>query len=379
MDFIEQLQALSAKVPRMCEVLQTEEATKNALVMPFISILGYDIFDPTEVIPEFVADVGIKKGEKVDYAITKDGKIIILFECKHCGANLDTAHASQLYRYFSVTEARVAILTNGVEYRIYSDLEAPNKMDDKPFMVFSVLDIQEPVVAELKKLSKPAFNLDEILSVAGEMKYTREIKRILHEQSQEPSDEMLRLFAQRLQMGTLTQARKEKLADVFKQGFKQFINDRLNERLKNALGSGAVTVPDAPDAKEATPAEGAIDAPEIQREKGVVTSEEEVEGFYIVKSILRRHVDPARIVARDTQSYFGILLDDNNRKPLVRLHFNNKGQKYVGVFDENRQEQRTPIVNLNDIYNLSDQMLRVLSFYEKPKGEKNSADEQAPE
>jgi len=75
MDFIEQLQSLATKTNKLCSVLQTEEATKNALIMPFINILGYDIFDPTEVIPEFIADIGIKKGEKVDYAIVKDGKI----------------------------------------------------------------------------------------------------------------------------------------------------------------------------------------------------------------------------------------------------------------------------------------------------------------
>src|SRR4028118_1884006 len=105
MDFIEQLQTLAAKTNKLCDVLQTEEATKNALVMPFINALGYDIFDPTEVLPEFIADVGIKKGEKVDYAIVKDGKIVMLFECKKCGTDLEQTHASQLYRYFSVTDA----------------------------------------------------------------------------------------------------------------------------------------------------------------------------------------------------------------------------------------------------------------------------------
>jgi len=69
--------------------------------MPFINVLGYDVFDPTEVVPEFTADIGTKKGEKVDYAIMKDGKPIILFECKWSGADLNKEHASQLHRYFS--------------------------------------------------------------------------------------------------------------------------------------------------------------------------------------------------------------------------------------------------------------------------------------
>jgi predicted type IV restriction endonuclease len=99
------------------------------MVMPFISALGYNVFDLTEVTPELHADVGLKKGEKVDYAILKDGKPIILFECKWHGADLNREHASQLYRYFSVTEARFSVLTNGIAYRFFTDLEAPNKMD----------------------------------------------------------------------------------------------------------------------------------------------------------------------------------------------------------------------------------------------------------
>ncbi|HEY0658007.1 MAG TPA: type I restriction endonuclease, partial [Pyrinomonadaceae bacterium] len=166
MDFIEQLQSLATKTEKLCSILQTEEATKNALIMPFINLLGYDIFDPTEVIPEFVADVGIKKGEKVDYAIVKDGKIMILFECKHCGGDLNIKHASQLFRYFSVTDARIAVLTNGIDYRFFTDLEAPNKMDEKPFLEFNITELTDVAVTELKKLTKTNFNIDEIMATA---------------------------------------------------------------------------------------------------------------------------------------------------------------------------------------------------------------------
>ncbi len=127
MDFIDHIHSLATKVQRQRGHIQTEEATKNAFVLPFIGALGYDVFDPTEVVPEFTADVGIKKGEKVDYAILQEGKPILLFECKQCGVDLDASHASQLYRYFSVTEARIAVLTNGLMYRFYTDLENPNQ------------------------------------------------------------------------------------------------------------------------------------------------------------------------------------------------------------------------------------------------------------
>ncbi len=178
------------------------------------------MFDPTEVIPEFSADVGVKKGEKVDYAIIKDGRVIMLVECKASGVDLDQAHASQLFRYFSVTEARIAVLTNGVVYRFYSDLEEPNKMDSKPFLVFNLLDAQDALVAELKKLTKSSFDLDEIMTTAGELKYTREIKRILTDQLDHPSEHFVRLFASEVHPGRITQA--------VRQQFTEFTRKALN-------------------------------------------------------------------------------------------------------------------------------------------------------
>lgn len=370
MDFIEQLQALAVKVPKLREHLLTEEATKNALVMPFIGILGYDIFDPTEVLPEFIADVGIKKGEKVDYAIIKDGKIVMLFECKKCGTDLEQAHASQLYRYFSVTDARIGVLTDGVAYRFYTDLEAPNKMDAKPFMEFNILDIQEPIVAELKRLTKPSFNMDQMISAAVELKYTREVKRILGEQLASPSDDFVRLFASQLHNGAFTQKTREKFADITKRGFNQFINERINERLKSAMtGSPGVTL----NVSEAAPA-GDVAASEEpaetnDKEGRVITTDNELEGFYIVKAILREVVDPARVVARDQQSYFGVLLDNNNRKPICRLHFN-RGQKYIGVFNEDKKEERLPVADLNDIYKHAARLKAVVANYDKGPSQK---------
>lgn len=351
MDFIDQLKALAGKVPALCDILQTEEATKNALVMPFIRILGYDIFDPMEVVPEFIADVGIKKGEKVDYAIKKDGKIIMLFECKHCGGDLSIKHASQLFRYFTVTEARVGVLTNGVVYRFFTDLEAPNKMDDKPFLEVNMLDLNDAVVAELKKLTKPAFNIDDLMTAAGELKYTREIKKLLAEQMENPSDEFVKFCASKVFDRPLTPKWREYFHGLTKRGFTQLVAERINERLKSAM-----TGETGMSSEEST----------AQNDGQVETTAEELEGFYLIKSLLRDVVDPNRIVHRDTQSYMGILLDDNNRKPIARLHFN-RSRKYLGVFDENRKEERVPIDSLNDIFQHADKIRRVFAFYEREK------------
>ncbi len=362
MDFVEQLQSLALKTEKLCSLLQTEEATKNALVMPFINLLGYDIFDPTEVIPEFVADVGIKKGEKVDYAIKKDGHIIMLFECKHCGGDLSIKHASQLFRYFAVTDARIAVLTNGLVYRFFTDLEAPNRMDEKPFLEVDMSDLTDVAINELKKLTKQNFNIDDIIASAGELKYTRQIKRLINEQIEKPSDEFVKFFASKIYEGILTPARKDYFSDLTRRSFKQLINEKINDRLKLVMSGNA----DLNDDDTSTE--------ETSRENLIETTADELEGFYIVKSLLRDIVDPNRIMHRDTQSYMGILLDDNNRKPLARLHFN-RSQKYLGVFDENRQEERIPIKNLDEIYQYADKMRRVFAFYESEGNTANDSND----
>ena len=201
MDFIDDVRTRSDRFAKRIEHLETEEATKSALVLPFIQMLGYEIFDPTEVVPEFTADVGTKKGEKVDYALIQDGKPAILIECKKYGSNLDEAEMSQLLRYFTVTAARFGILTDGIVYRFFSDLDQPNVMDTKPFFEFNILDFTDIQVTELKRFTKSAFAVREIVDAARELKYTTEIKRILAEELAAPSKEFVRFFLVLSQLG----------------------------------------------------------------------------------------------------------------------------------------------------------------------------------
>lgn len=356
MDFIDKIRELSARIPKQLELIQTEEAAKHALVMPFINALGYNIFDPTEVTPELCADVGVKKGEKVDYAILKDGKPIILFECKSANTDLAKTHASQLYRYFSVTDARFSVLTNGVVYWFYTDLEASNKMDSKPFFEFNMLDVREQDVEELKKFTKSAFDLDGILTTASELKYTREIKRILTEQAQDPSEEFVRFFAAQVYTGKITQSVREQFKEMTQRAFRQFINDRIQERLKTALATE--TSQAASEEQVTSKTNGA----EELNEQKVVTTPEEWEAYYIIKAILRETIAPERIAIRDQQTYCGILLDDNNRKPLVRLWFNGS-QKYISLFDAERKETKVPIAKIDELYQLADRIKAVGALY----------------
>ncbi|RYZ75365.1 MAG: restriction endonuclease [Proteobacteria bacterium] len=258
-----------------------------------------------------------------------------------------------------MTEARVGVLTNGVHFRFFTDLEAPNKMDVTPFLEVDLLNLNDGVIAELKKLTKSSFDIDQLLTGAADLKYTREIKRLLGEQLEAPTDEFVRLFASKIFSGPLTPPRREYFKGLTKRAFKALLSEIINERLKSALGDdGAATTPTLqPHEVNGNGAE------ETNSEENDITAEK-LEGYHILKAVLRRFVDPKRIVARNTQSYFGVLLDDNNRKPLARLYFY-RTQTYLGLFDETREEHRVAITDLNEIYDHADELGRVLAFYEK--------------
>jgi hypothetical protein len=349
MELEERVAALAVKVRNQRDAIQTEEAAKTAFVMPFISlILGYDVFDPLEVVPEFTADFGTKKGEKIDYAIMRGGEVQILIECKQPRDSLKLEHASQLYRYFSVTNARIAILTNGQVYHFYTDLDAPNRMDPKPFFVLDLEEVDDALLPELRKLTKMEFDLDSIIYAAEELKQLGQIKRTMAEQFKEPEDDWVRFFVTRIHEGMFTQKVREQFRPLVAKAAAQFIRDQVNDRLKAALY--------ASPPQQATEAQSeAVDSEtaavtDINRDTEVETTLEELTGYQIVKAIACSEVKPNRITGRDAKSYFAILLDDNNRKPIARLHFNGKARKYLGAFDANKVETRHLIDSLDDIY-----------------------------
>lgn len=358
MDFIDQLRVLSARISSTKDIIQTEEATKNAMVMPLIQILGYNPFDPLEVTPELVADVGTKKGEKVDYAVLKDGKPIMIFECKKAGADLNIGHASQLFRYFHVTSTRFGVLTNGLVYKFFTDLEQPNKMDEKPFFEFNILDFKDRDVEELKKFAKSAFDLDTILTTANDLKYTRAIQQKLAEWISNPSEEFVKLLSSDL-LGSkrFIPAVKDQFTAITKRAFEQLIGEKINERLK-----GAMTPDPTPVAAVEQPTPVAT-APVPSTEPQIVTTAEEIEGFYAVRAMLRDIVVSKRIVMRDAQSYCAVLLDDNNRKPICRLRFNNTQNLRLGLFNDKKEEELVSLENLDDIFNFADRMRTTVLSY----------------
>lgn len=362
MDLIDVLDRLAARLQQLAEHLKTEEATKHTLVMPIINALGFNVFDPLEVIPEFTADVGTKKGEKVDYVIVIEGKPMVLIECKAFGSKLSLNHASQLYRYFSVTEARFAVLTNGVNYWFYTDLESPNKMDDKPFFEFTLSDYDERSVGELKKFAKANFDLSNILSNASELKYAKQIEKLLAQELEEPSEEFVKLFTSRVYTGRFTAAIQDQFRTLVRNAFRQFLRDQITDRLKSALrGSEAIHLEANETNNEAgdqSKTEGVVGS----NDDGITTTQEEIEGFYVVRAILSEMIDPCRVIMRDTKSYCGVLLDDNNRKPICRLRFN-FSQKYIGLFDAEKNEEKIPIASVQEIFKLAKRIRECVSGY----------------
>jgi len=356
MDFKDQIKQLGERVVKFKDQINTEEATKNAFIMPFIQVLGYDVFSPLEVVPEFISDIGIKKGEKIDYAIFKDNKPTILIECKHWAQNLNL-HDGQLLRYFHVSKAKFGLLTNGIIYRFYSDLVEPNKMDEKPFLEFNISEIKDNQIEELKKFHKTVFDAESITNTTSELKYTNELKHLIQLELNNPTPEFVKHFARQVYPSVVTAKVLELFTNLTKKSVQQHISDLITERLKTAL----TKEDDAIKEQEAIQAERAK-----EESSKVITTEEELEAFIIVKSILRQKTSLNRITFRDAQSYFAILLDDNNRKPICRLYLNG-GKRFIATFDEQKKEIKNEIFTLDDIFKYSDSLNLIVDNYDKSK------------
>ncbi len=298
---IEAMNQFIERANQIKETLETEEATKTALIMPFFSMLGYDVFNPNEFIPEFTADVGIKKGEKVDYAIRINGKVVMVIEAKKVGTNL-TKVDSQLTRYFHVTEASIAVMTDGLVYRFYSDLDKSHVMDTSPFFEFDLMSISSAQVQNIEKFKKESFDVADILSLASNLKSVNLIKDKMEKEFMNPSDELVKLLIADIHEGTKTKVVIEKYAPIVKKAFQQLVNDKVTLRLNNAINTFNEEVV-------------------VEDVSKINTTEEEIQFYQIVRSLIMEHVELNRISYRDTESYFNVLLDNNGRKWICRVKF----------------------------------------------------------
>lgn len=354
MDFIDQLKQFSSRIETLKDNIHTEEATKTSLVMPFFSMLGYDVFNPAEFILEYTADVGIKKGEKVDYAIMFDNEPMILIEAKSITEKLDK-HASQLFRYFGTSKAKFAILTNGIIYQFFTDLEEANKMDEKPFLEIDMLDIKEYQVAEIKKYTKATFDVEEIFSVASDLKYSNKFKTTLAEELHAPSDEFVKFFLSKCYDGRQTQPIIDKFKSVLKKSLNSYVTELMSDKIKTALG--------AQDSFENitvnVTADDLIPAADTNK---IVTTEEELEAYFLVKTILSDKVAMTDITYKDTERYMSILYKNKVTNWICRLHFNS-ANKYITIPDSSKKPVRIDIADIYDIKKNSKELMTILENY----------------
>lgn len=353
MDLIDHLQALAARAEQTGDSLTNEEATKMALIAPFIQALGYDIFNPTEVKPEFSADLpGIKQGERVDYAVLENNQAKILIEAKPYRTDLKSAEKGQLSRYFQATHARIGILSNGRQFLFFSDLDRENLMDEKPFAEIDLFDLRSAPLEQIKQLSKSMFDLETLLSTAERLKYLRGVKEELRAELAEPTDWLVKEMARRVHTAERVSGQLiEKFRPVVIDAIKAVINDRINERLSSAMEAERVSVSGALQAEEE---ETSLPSPG----DSVEFTEEEREGLYVIRAICAKEIDPSRLSEKDTKNYCNVLLDGNNWKSILRMHFNG-ANKRIEIFDD-KEPRFVPLEKVSDIYRHGERILVAL-------------------
>lgn len=344
-EFSQKIKSVAKRVDMLKDSLKTEEATKNSLIMPLFQVLGYDIFNPLEFIPEYTADVGIKKGEKVDYAVVISGKLQILVEAKAINEELNN-HDSQLFRYFGTTDAKFGILTNGDEYRFYTDLENQNKMDSLPFLTIRLSKIRDSQITELFRFAKENFDEESIASSASTLKYTNQFKDYLTDEMKNVDENFVRFILQSVFEQRATQSNIDIFTPIIKAGFNQAIQEQVSDKLSSALNTSVGTASISDNDKQET-SDNDVDT-------GIVTTPTEIEAYTIVKLVLKDLIDESRVFYRDNKSYFNVLIDDNIRHWVVRVYFNNS-KSWIQL--NNDEKENLEFTHPIDIYNYSDKII----------------------
>lgn len=223
----EKLTTLSEKIKTTKDKIRSEEATKQSMVLPLLHILGYDIFNPEEVIPEVPCDIS-NKGDKVDYVLANNGKHEILIECKDCHQNLSN-HINQLRKYFVASDARFAILTNGIQYLFFSDHDKANIMDDKPFYTLDMRNLSDDDLSFLDGFRKGSFNSSLMLSLSQNIILQESVLKKLKLEFLKPSKGFVRLITSDIYDGKLYDSIYIRFAKIIKDCIKLLVTEDLSE------------------------------------------------------------------------------------------------------------------------------------------------------
>ena len=353
MDFKDAIQQLAERIAKQKEAIQTEEATKTSFIMPMIAALGYDIFDPFEVVPEMDCDL-TKKGDKLDYAIMKDKQAVLLIECKHCRQNLDL-HSTQLSKYYAASNARFGVLTNGIEYRFYADLNKANIMDEKPFLIVNMLDLSDTGIEQLKKFHKSYYNESEILSTAQELQIMIQVKDILNKNFQSPGDEFTRYFVKCLNDGKSSSKLIEQYKPIIKKSIASVINDIIQDRLNFASKNVEQQTEGIPNQVATIDEQNSDKLPDgivaLDKESRAVTTQEEIDAYNIIRSILRKHISADKIVYKDFKSYFAIGIENSSYWWICRLSFGSRKKSIYFPTEDYKSQEKYDIDSIDGIFN----------------------------
>jgi predicted type IV restriction endonuclease len=350
MDFASKIADLARRSLQAAKTAQTEEAIKTSVVLPLIQALGFDPFNLDEVTPEFVADIGTKKGEKIDFALKIGDRVAMLVEAKPIGMALGANQISQLFRYFGVKDVKIALLTNGRELWFFSDFEAQNRMDQTPFFKFDLQQYDAAQLDDLSRFQRENFNLDAIRETAINIKYANAAAAFLKRQLSNPDDEFVKLVGREIHKGSLTKSALDVLRPAIQNSLEMVLKERIQEKLSVAF--------------PAPPVETVIHtSPAPESDAEVVTTDEELQAFMIVKAIAARVISVQRITIRDAKSYCSVFVDDNNRKPVCRLYFNTKSSRSIGLFLADKTETKHTLQSLNDIFAHSAAIESAVSAY----------------
>jgi len=345
-EFEKEISKLAKRIEQTKEFTHTEESTKMSFVLPFFKVLGYDYTDPREVVAEFTADINSKNMDKVDYVIMDNGQPAILVECKHWSVKLDS-HINQLLKYFVSTSAKFAILTNGIDYFFYTDLETTNILDKTPFLKINMLNLKTHSLKELMKFKKDMFNVNEILTTAEELKYTGSVISLFGKEYNEPSDDFIRHVISNVYSGVKNKAVVEKFRPIVKNSFAQFVNDLISDRLETVLRPEIKEVPTEPLVTETS---------EVDEEIESVPTEEEIQAFYIVKGILAEETELDLIQYKDTTRYFAVLYDNKVTKWICRLSLSPTSK--ILILPDALQSEKITLISVSDLYRHKEVLLR---------------------
>lgn len=334
MDFAEEIKLFSNRIMQIKDKIQTEEAVKTSIVLPFFHLLGYDIFNPEEFIPEYTTDVGIKKGEKIDYVIMNELSPVLLIEVKNCPDKNLKRHISQLFRYFAVSKARYGMLTNGFRFILYTDLDEKNIMDTESFFEFNMLDLSDNDIIEISKYTKRNFNVDEIYESASELRYLSKIKQLIISQSKKPSDAFINYILSEIHIGRKTKT----LVDIFREYTKVALKTLILDNKQNFNYDSNLDVD--------------------TMETSITMTQIEMESFYIVKSILRKTIAPENINFIDSETYFTVIVKNDSEKWICKISMKDK-REITLPYNNEAGEITYNFESIDDLYELHKELVDI--------------------